>query len=117
MDEFPNNLKTARKRAGLSQEDICKKLDIAKGTYSCWETGKRKPDIITVKKLCSILNVASDDLLGIHYLARLEIPSPREQEIIHKFRYLEDDAKERIESSLQTEYEQARKKAELASAE
>lgn len=58
-------LKTARKEAGLKQEDVGRILGLGKSTISEWETGKRSPDIELITELASILNTSVEYLLGI----------------------------------------------------
>lgn len=48
---------------GLTQTDIAKQLGISPNAISMWETGERKPDIIMLKKLTSILHCTADQLL------------------------------------------------------
>lgn len=48
---------------GLTQMDIAKQLGVSPNAVSMWETGDRKPDIIVLKKLTSILHCTADQLL------------------------------------------------------
>lgn len=48
---------------GLTQMDIAKQLGVSPNAVSMWETGERKPDIIMLKKLTSILHCTADQLL------------------------------------------------------
>jgi len=48
---------------GLTQTDIAKQLGVSPNAISMWETGERKPDIIMLKKLTSILHCTADQLL------------------------------------------------------
>lgn len=52
-----------RKALGLSQLDVAKQLGVSPNAVSMWETGERKPDIIMLKKLTSILHCTADQLL------------------------------------------------------
>lgn len=62
-EKFYENLKKARLNKGLSQIQLAEKLSIAKSTYSMYETGKREPNIQTIKKLAVLLDVSLDYLL------------------------------------------------------
>lgn len=42
---------------------LAEKLGVGKTTISMWETGERKPDIITLKKLSEIFDCTTDALL------------------------------------------------------
>lgn len=48
---------------GMSQAELAKRLDVSQNTVSQWETGNRKPDIVTLKKLAKILGCTADELL------------------------------------------------------
>ena len=45
-----NNLFHARKRCGLSQEDVAEKLGVSRQTISKWETDETVPNIRQSKK-------------------------------------------------------------------
>lgn len=62
--EFYENLKKARLKRGFSQVQIAEKLGVAKSTYSMYESGKREPNIDTIKKLSLLLDVSIDELFG-----------------------------------------------------
>lgn len=64
-ENFNENLKEARLKSGLSQKDLSENIDVAKSTYSLYESGKREPNVDTIKKIASALNVSADTLLGI----------------------------------------------------
>lgn len=49
-----NNLFQARKRAGLSQENVAEKLGVSRQTISKWETDETIPDIYQSKKLAKL---------------------------------------------------------------
>lgn len=64
-DNFNENLKEARLKSGISQKDLAENIGVAKSTYSLYESGKREPNVDTIKKIASFLNVSADTLLGI----------------------------------------------------
>jgi transcriptional regulator with XRE-family HTH domain len=51
------------RKKGLTQREILKKLGIAQFTVAQYETGARKPDTVTLKKLAAILDCKTDQLL------------------------------------------------------
>ena len=59
-----NNIKQLRKKYNVKQEDLCNYFNVARGTVSMWETGKREPDIATLKNLAKFFNVTVDYLIG-----------------------------------------------------
>ena len=46
-----NNLYNARKKCGMTQEEVAKKLNISRQTLSKWESGDSTPDIGVFKEL------------------------------------------------------------------
>lgn len=63
---FNENLKEARLKSGFSQKDVAENIGVAKSTYSLYESGSREPNVNTIKKIASYLNVSADELLGIN---------------------------------------------------
>ncbi|MBD5086565.1 MAG: helix-turn-helix transcriptional regulator [Clostridiales bacterium] len=63
--EFNKNLKEIRKSKGLTQKDICEKLQVSNNCYASWEQGRTQPDINSIRKLCAIFDVSADYLLGL----------------------------------------------------
>lgn len=53
-----------RKKMGLSQEDLAKKLNMTQQRISAYEKGKREPDLETLKLFADFFNVSTDYLLG-----------------------------------------------------
>lgn len=64
-EKFNENLKSARERRNLSQTQIADAIGVAKSTYSLYESGKREPNVQTIKKISDVLNVSADELLGL----------------------------------------------------
>lgn len=58
------NLVKLRKARNLRQEDIAKIVQVAKSTYSYWESGKFEPDINSLRVLSQFFGVSIDYLLG-----------------------------------------------------
>lgn len=52
-----------RARAGMTQQDLGKMVGVSKNAISQYESGVRKPDIITLKKLAKALGCTTDELL------------------------------------------------------
>ena len=59
---FNDRLKEARNNAGLTQEQLAKKLGLAKSTITGYEKGTSEPNMITVKNLMDILKVDANYL-------------------------------------------------------
>ncbi|MEF7658509.1 helix-turn-helix transcriptional regulator [Bacillus thuringiensis] len=61
---FGTRLQTLRKERKLRQEDMAKKIGIARTTYAMYEQGNREPDYNTLIKLATFFGVSIDYLLG-----------------------------------------------------
>lgn len=53
----------ARKRCGLSQENVAEKLRVSRQTVSKWETDETVPDIRQSKKMAVLYKVSLDELI------------------------------------------------------
>lgn len=56
-------IREARERQKLHQKDLAAKLKIAQNTLSQYETGKREPDLETLKRIADTLGTSVDYLL------------------------------------------------------
>jgi len=45
--EFPRIVKTVREKAGMSQEDLARALNVSFATINRWENGKTHPNKLT----------------------------------------------------------------------
>lgn len=67
------NIKAARKKAGMTQKDLAKKLGIPYQGISQYERGVRNPKIATVKKIAEALNISPTELMSGELLAKYDI--------------------------------------------
>ena len=58
-----NSLFNARKKSGLSQEEVAEKLGVSRQTISKWETDETLPDIRQSKKLAVLYHLTLDELI------------------------------------------------------
>lgn len=58
-----NSLFNARKRSGLSQENVAEKLGVSRQTISKWELNETLPDIWQSKRLSKLYHVTLDELI------------------------------------------------------
>lgn len=73
-----NNLFNARKKSGLSQEDVAGKLGVSRQTISKWELDETLPDIRQSKKLSNLYGLSLDELI------EFDIDIKEIQEVIDK---------------------------------
>lgn len=62
---FCENLKSARIKKGMTQEQVASAVGVAVTTYSNWELGKREPNVLKIKALAKVLGVTGNELLGL----------------------------------------------------
>ena len=65
MNLLIEKIKELRIENGLSQQKVAETIGVTRSAYSNYEQGLREPDLNTLKKICLLLNVSSDYLLGI----------------------------------------------------
>ena len=60
---FGEKLKTARKEAGLSQEQFAEKMSVSRSAVAKWESDRGMPDVSNLKVMAQLLDVSMDYLL------------------------------------------------------
>lgn len=63
--EFGDRLREARVNKGLTQEQLAKKIGVAKSTLAGYEKGNREPDVFKIKKIIEALGIDAEYLLDI----------------------------------------------------
>ena len=53
-----------RKKQGLTQAEVAKKMGVAPSTVTQWETGARRPNVGQVLQLAETLGCSLDELFG-----------------------------------------------------
>ena len=61
--EIGYKIKSARKEAGMTQEQAAEALGVSRQTVSNWENNRSYPDIISVIKMSDLYSVSLDHLL------------------------------------------------------
>lgn len=62
-----SNLFNARKKNGLSQEEVAAKLGVSRQTISKWELDETIPDIFQSKKLAVLYHLSLDELIEFDF--------------------------------------------------
>lgn len=65
IDEIKFRLREAIQRCELSQKEIAKRVGVNPSTISKYVHMEKYPSIDTFAKLCRVLNIASDSILGL----------------------------------------------------
>ena len=62
MEKLQIRLAAARVNAGMTQDDVAKKMKISKTTIVNWEKGKIVPSFANLQMLCTIYNISKDNI-------------------------------------------------------
>lgn len=65
MSLFSERLTLARKRIGLTQQDMADCFKITRSAYSAWEIGRNEPPFSFVYDFCRTYKVSADYLIGL----------------------------------------------------
>lgn len=57
-----DKIKTLRNEKGIYQQELAEALSVSKSTVAMWETNKREPDLLTLKKIAEFFKVSIDFL-------------------------------------------------------
>jgi len=112
--EFKSRLYDLREDANLSQKELAAMLNLKSSAISKYEKGLTQPSILTLVKMAEIFHVSVDYLLG---LSSIKNPysadkfTPREAEIIIKYRMLSRENQIRIDERISTMLDNQRSKS------
>ena len=59
------NIKKARKAAGVTQKELAERLQVYPKDISRWENGGRTPSVPAFAKICRELNASADEILEL----------------------------------------------------
>lgn len=74
---FAQNLKIARQRAGLSQQQLADQIFVSRSAVGKWEAGNGIPNQDNLTALCEALDVSPDWLLTTDEVARIQAERER----------------------------------------
>ncbi len=60
---FGEKLRNARKKAGLTQQQVADALELERSSIARYELGQVEPKLKIIPKFCEILNVSAEYLL------------------------------------------------------
>lgn len=122
-------IKTARKKAGLTQKELGEKLGVSAAMIAQYETGKRTPKIETIQKIAGAVGVSADEIgfglpsieedyeklvqisLQLHGLPQKSLSGKDEQELRKMWAQGEDELFRKIKAY--TQEQDIQKKASL----
>lgn len=59
------NIRKARKAAGVTQKELAERLQVYPKDISRWENGERTPSVQAFAKICRELNASADEILEL----------------------------------------------------
>lgn len=65
MMKIGENIRNARRRQDMTQEQLAEYLNLSVSAVSQWESGRTMPDIALLPALTQMLGISADELLGI----------------------------------------------------
>lgn len=112
MFQFGDRLRELRTSKGLSQMDFSKQIRISKSSVNMYERGEREPGFETLEAIADYFNVDMDYLLGkSDVISRSPVLPPEkqvlsatEQDLISKFRKLDERGQAAVLNVLDHEY-------------
>lgn len=63
-DQIAENLRLARRLAGITQEEAAHKLGVTVRTYARWESGESKGFVDQLDRIAKVFGTTTDQLLG-----------------------------------------------------
>ncbi len=103
MDTLGAQIRKYREHRRLTQKQLAEKLGESSGSviYN-WEKGIGRPDCDKLVRLCDILDISADELLGCKSMAQRTTAA--EWDTIQKYRALDEHGKEVVDYLIDSEY-------------
>ena len=103
MDTLGAQIRKYREHRRLTQKQLAEKLGESSGSviYN-WEKGIGRPDCDKLVRLCDILDISADELLGCKSMAQRTTAA--EWDTIQKYRALDEHGKEVVDYMIDSEY-------------
>ena len=103
MKSIGLRLKEARLANNLKQEELAELIGAkSPSAVSTWEVGKAKPDCVTLLRICEVLHISPNQLLGFN--VNVDTPTSNEWAILHKYRDIDEIGKDAVTAVLDAEY-------------
>lgn len=104
--EVGNQLQYLRKKAGLTQKEVCDIVEVTPQSYSGYEKGKYEPSLETICRLAMLYNVTTDHILcnwidengEIESQVKNEFENERFDSLEAEVQMLKEDVKRLLES-------------------
>ncbi len=96
LTDFGRRLTSLRKKAGYTQVELAKELDVTQRMISYYEGQSEYPPAFQLPKLAKLLSVSADELLGIKPLRKSRQPDTRLQRRLQQIEKLSATKKRQI---------------------
>lgn len=80
--ELGSRIRELRTKANLSQDELAKKVYVARQTVSNWENDKTLPDLESLKLLADAFGVSADELLGAERQRAIDEFAEQRQQVV-----------------------------------
>lgn len=103
--DFMKRLYELRENANLKQTELAEKVSLKSSAISKYEKGLTQPSMDTLMKFAELFNVSTDYLLGLSSIPNpytTENFSPKEADVILRFRRLVKENQIRIDERINT---------------
>lgn len=104
MRTLGQRLKEARKNKKLTQKQLADKIGAKHNSVSNWENDQNKPDPDTIELICGVLDIEPNYLLSKDMRTSSPTVNHSEEELLHKYRSLDDKGKHTVDTILEMEY-------------
>ena len=115
MSTISDRIKEYRLKKGMTQQELAEALGESSGRVIYhWEKGSGRPDCEKIAKLCDLLDVSADELIGCKVMHHR--PTATEWNMIQKYRALDEHGKEIVDYLIEVEHKRiavAEKKPKL----
>ena len=115
MSTISDRIKEYRLKKGMTQQEVAEALGESSGRVIYhWEKGSGRPDCEKIAKLCDLLEVSADELIGCKVMHHR--PTATEWNMIQKYRALDEHGKEVVDYLIEVEHKRiavAEKKPKL----
>ena len=103
MSTISDRIKEYRLRKGMTQQELAEALGESSGRVIYhWEKGSGRPDCEKIAKLCDLLDVSADELIGCKVMHHR--PTATEWNMIQKYRALDEHGKEVVDYLIEVEH-------------
>lgn len=82
---FGSVLRKYRNQNGMSQPELAEIMGVSRNTITNWETDKSRPEIESIRSLCTMFGIPLYELFG---LSNDSLPSPHENTILRQYRQI-----------------------------